>query len=171
MSNKENAPVTGLESSTNFKEDEMNIVAALMEAASYKTSKDVERTITIKRPDGTKLFSFNIRPLSQSEVVDASKKATKMIPNPAGSKLPPISGERNQSAYHNYLIYTATVERDKERVWGNHEVMNKFDILDPAEMVDIVLDGGTKSKTVTAILDISGYNDEAVMDEVEYIKN
>ena len=40
MVNKENTNVTGLESSTNFEQDEKSLVKALLEAADYKTGNE-----------------------------------------------------------------------------------------------------------------------------------
>ena len=39
MVNKENTNVTGLESSTNFEQDEKSIVKALLEAADYNRQR------------------------------------------------------------------------------------------------------------------------------------
>ena len=49
MVNKENTNVTGLESSTNFEQDEKSIVKALLEAADYKTgNEDNKKKIFVK---------------------------------------------------------------------------------------------------------------------------
>ena len=78
MVNKENTNVTGLESSTNFEQDEKSIVKALLEAADYKTgNEDNTKKIFVKKQSGEPLFSFRIRGLSQSEIQAAAKKATK----------------------------------------------------------------------------------------------
>lgn len=163
--------VTGLEDSTCFEQDEKSIITALMSAAQYKTQEDSIRKINIKKPSGEKLFSFRIRALSQSEIQTAAKKATKQIPNPAGRKYPPISGERNVADYHNRLVYMATIEEDRQKIWGNKEMKNKFGIFEDSDMVDILLRAGDKSKVVDAILTLSGYDDEEVVDDDEYIKN
>ena len=123
MANKESTNVTGLESSTNFEQDEKSLVKALLEAADYKTgNEDSIKKIFVKKQSGETLFSFRIRGLSQSEIQAAAKKATKQIPNPAGPKYPKISGERSTTEYHNNLIYTATVDEDKQRIWGNNDI-------------------------------------------------
>lgn len=171
MANNENANITGLESSSNFVQDEKSLIAALLEAADYKSSNEENtRTIKVKKNDNV-LFAFRIRALSQSEIDAAAKKATKQIPNPAGPKYPAISGERSRSKYHNYLIYTATVEEDRKKIWGNSEFKLKKDILDEADSVDIILKGGIKSRVVDEILKLSGFNDDDIVDEEEYIKN
>ena len=162
MANKESTNVTGLESSTNFEQDEKSLVKALLEAADYKTgNEDSIKKIFVKKQSGETLFSFRIRGLSQSEIQAAAKKATKQIPNPAGPKYPKISGERSTTEYHNNLIYTATVDEEKQ----------KFNIFDDADCVDILLNAGTKSKIVEEVLKLSGFDGEDVVDEEDYIKN
>ena len=99
------------------------------------------------------------------------KKATKQIPNPAGPKYPKISGERSTTEYHNNLIYTATVDEDKQRIWGNNDIKQKFNIFDDADCVDILLNAGTKSKIVDEVLKLSGFDGEDIVDEEDYIKN
>mgnify|MGYP003234888711 CR=1 FL=1 len=169
MVNKENTNVTGLESSTNFEQDEKSLVKALLEAADYKTgNEDSIKKIFVKKQSGETLFSFRIRGLSQSEIQAA---ATKQIPNPAGPKYPKISGERSTTEYHNNLIYTATVDEDKQRIWGNNDIKQKFNIFDETDCVDILLNAGTKSKVVDEILKLSGFDGEDVVDEDDYIKN
>ena len=172
MANKEITNVTGLESSTNFEQDEKSLVMSLLEAADYRTSNEGStRTINVKNANGKVLFSFTIRGLSQSEIQAAAKKATKQIPNPAGPKYPKISGERSTTEYHNNLIYTATVDEDKKKIWGNSEIKQKFNIFDETDCVDILLNAGTKSKVVDEILKLSGFDGEDVVDEDDYIKN
>ena len=163
MANKESTNVTGLESSTNFEQDEKSLVKALLEAADYKTgNEDSIKKIFVKKQSGETLFSFRIRGLSQSEI---------QIPNPAGPKYPKISGERSTTEYHNNLIYTATVDEDKQRIWGNNDIKQKFNIFDDADCVDILLNAGTKSKIVEEVLKLSGFDGEDVVDEEDYIKN
>lgn len=171
MANNENVKVTGLESSTNFEQDEKSLISALLEAADYKSaSEENTKTIQVKK-NGKVLFTFRIRGLSQSEIDAAAKKATKQIPNPAGPKYPAISGERNRSAYYNNLVFIATVEEDRKKIWENAEFNRKFNILDAADSVNEILKGGIKSKVVDEILKLSGFDGEDVVDEDDYIKN
>ncbi|MFQ8924448.1 MAG: phage tail assembly chaperone [Hominilimicola sp.] len=80
-------------------------------------------------------------------------------------------GERSTTEYHNNLIYTATVDEDKQRIWGNNDIKQKFNIFDEADCVDILLNAGTKSKIVEEVLKLSGFDGEDVVDEEDYIKN
>ena len=144
--------------------------ALLYQYNPYFSPKDIKK-IFVKKQSGETLFSFRIRGLSQSEIQAAAKKATKQIPNPAGPKYPKISGERSTTEYHNNLIYTATVDEDKQRIWGNNDIKQKFNIFDDADCVDILLNAGTKSKIVDEVLKLSGFDGEDIVDEEDYIKN
>lgn len=153
MANKESTNVTGLESSTNFEQDEKSLVKALLEAADYKTgNEDNTKKIFVKKQSGETLFSFRIRGLSQSEIQAAAKKATKQIPNPAGPKYPKISGERSTTEYHNNLIYTATVDEDKQRIWGNNDISRNSISLMRLTVSIFCFNAGTKSKIVEEVL-------------------
>ena len=55
-------------------EDEM--IAGLLEAASFKDNSDFQKKIEIRR-NGKLLFSFFVRPLTEEEVQDCRKRATK----------------------------------------------------------------------------------------------
>lgn len=172
MANKESTNVTGLESSTNFEQDEKSLVKALLEAADYKTgNEDSIKKIFVKKQSGETLFSQNKRIIRKVKYKRQAKKATKQIPNPAGPKYPKISGERSTTEYHNNLIYTATVDEDKQRIWGNNDIKQKFNIFDDADCVDILLNAGTKSKIVDEVLKLSGFDGEDIVDEEDYIKN
>ena len=59
-----------------------------------------------------------------------------------------VAMNANTTEYHNNLIYTATVDEDKQRIWGNNDIKQKFNIFDEADCVDILLNAGTKSKIV-----------------------
>ena len=63
MANKESTNVTGLESSTNFEQDEKSLVKALLEAADYKTgNEDSIKKIFVKKQSGeTTIFIQNKR--------------------------------------------------------------------------------------------------------------
>ncbi len=172
MSNKENMTnITGLENSTDFKNDEYNLVSALLAASDFKNSQEEQKEIKIER-DGKFYFKFTIRPLSEDEVQAARKKATVYMKNPAGTKYPPIPKETSSTRYNSYLIYTATVDEDRKKIWGNEQIKNKFGIIDDAETVDVLLKTGEKSRIIDVITDISGFDgkfDE--LSEDEFVKN
>ena len=145
---------------------EYNLVEALLEAADY-SSDIVEAEI---RRKGKLLFKVHIRPIGDKETREARKKATKMLPNPNGRKLPKIEGEFDPELFNSWLIYLATTDEDRKQVWGNKTVMDKFDILQPIEMIDILLRSGEKGHLVDLVAEISGMDEESDTLE-DYAKN
>ena len=174
MNKNEKEIITGLEESTDFKNDEYNLVASLLKAAKYKTDDITE--ISVKDDTGAVLFRIRVHPLSQEEIQAASNRATSQIPNPNGSRYPKISGKRDNSKYHSYLVYAATIDEDKKKIWGNPEVKDALaqqgmPIIEDAEMVDVLLKAGDKSRVVDIILEKSGFGADTVTTDDDYIKN
>lgn len=163
--------VTGLETAANVKEAEYDLVAALMEAAAYREDKDLVTPVDIKR-GGKFLFTVNVRPIGDAETRAARKKATKYMPNPQNRKLPPIEKEFNASLFNSLIIYSATTEEDKQKIWGNKAIMDKFNLVEPYESIDVLLTVGEKTALADTIVEISGMDveDEEVSTE-EYVKN
>ena len=163
--------VTGLENASNPKEAEYNLVAALLEAAGYREDEDLITTVEIKRA-GKFLFEVNIRPIGNDETKAARKKATKMMPNPQNRKLPPIEKEFDSGLFNSLIIYYATTEEDKAKIWGNAAIMDKFNLVNPWESIDILLTIGEKTALSDKVVEISGMDldDDEVTDE-EYVKN
>lgn len=163
--------VTGLENASNPKDAEYNLVAALLEAAGYREDEDLITTVEIKRA-GKFLFEVNIRPIGNDETKAARKKATKMMPNPQNRKLPPIEKEFDSGLFNSLIIYYATTEEDKAKIWGNAAIMDKFNLVNPWESIDILLTIGEKTALSDKVVEISGMDldDDEVTDE-EYVKN
>lgn len=162
---------TGLETASDKKEAEYDLVAALLEAASYREDKDLLTTIDIKR-SGKYLFSVNIRPIGDAEVKAARKKATKYMPNPQNRKLPPIEKEFNSGLFNALLIYYATTEEDKQKIWGNKTLMEKYNLVEPHESIDILLTVGEKVALSDKVIEISGMDvEEEEVTLEDYTKN
>lgn len=168
---EKNAIVTGLEVTENRKEAEYDLVASLMEAASYREDKDLITTVEIKR-GGKFLFAVNIRPVSDDEVRIARKKATTYMPNPQNRKLPKIEKDFNAGIFNAMLIYMATTEEDKTKIWGNRAIMDKYNLVEGYESIDVLLTVGEKTALADKVIEISGMDieDDEVSEE-EYTKN
>lgn len=130
---------------------EGNIVDALMEAASFRTSEDNRRPINIKR-NGKSLFRFTIEPLNED---DWSKCRRQNLRN---------KGKRNEeldnARYLAQAIYEATIDEDKTRLWKNPEVWRKLNVASGVDVVNLVLTPGEKAAIGDVLLDIGGFNDE-----------
>lgn len=168
---EEKKDLTGLETATNRRDAEYDLTEALLKAAEFRNSDDAITDVDIKR-NGAVAFTVRVRPLSDTEARKARKLATTMMANPQGRKYPQIEKSFDSALFNSHLIYMATVEEDQKNIWGNKKVMDKFDILNPWETVDLLLAVGEKLELVDVIMDISGMNgeDEEVAPE-EYAKN
>lgn len=169
----EKANVTGLDNASDRKEAEYDLVTQLLAAADYKTADDNIVEVEIKR-NGVYFFTVHIHPISDKDVRFARKKATIYMPNPNGKKLPPIEKETDTSKLKSWMIYLATTEEDQQKIWGNSAVMQKHNLQEPWETIDVLLTVGEKNKLFDTVGEESGLddeNDEEVMDNEEYAKN
>ena len=143
------------------------ILKGMMEAANYRNDSDNQRKIQIKRNEKL-LFEFVVRPLSEDEIFDCRKKATKYFPNPAGRHLPKIEGETDYALLRSYKILTATV--DSNKIWNIPALKQKLNTLQPVDVVDSCLMAGEKDWICDIIDELSGYGAQGVSKE-EYVKN
>ena len=165
--------VTGLETATTAKEKkekEYDLVASLLKAADYRNDEDLITTAEIRR-NGKFLFEVNLHPIGDEEAKKIRRKATSYMPNPTNKKLPPIEKDFNSGLFNALIIYHGTTEEDKKRIWGNKEIMDKFNLIEPHESIDVLLTVGEKNKLSDLVIEISGWNEETDKDEEEYVKN
>lgn len=170
--------VTGLETAKTVKEKkekEYDLVASLLKAANYRNDEDLITTAEVRR-NGKFFFEVNLHPLGDEDVRKLRKKATKYMPHPNNKKLPPIERDFDSSLFNALIIYAATTEEDKKKIWGNKEIMEEFNLVEPHESVDVLLTVGEKNRMSALVLKISGWDEEEYDnsdDEVEeeYVKN
>ena len=165
--------VVGVDTEKNPAQAEEDFVAGLLEAAGYKDEEDSQKELEIVR-NGKKLFSFSVRPVSTDEFYAARKKGAKYVKNPACKKIPMVEIEKDfdTSMFHAWLIYTATVDADKEKVWGNPAIKNKYNLMLPVESIPVLLKMGEMNKVVDLIMEISGIGSDEDEDSVEVaVKN
>lgn len=161
---EEKKSVTGLDQASNRKEAEYDLVSSLLSAAEYRTNDNNITEATIVR-GGKFLFAVNVHPLSDEDTRFARKKATVMMPNPENKKLPPIEKEFNNAKFKSWLIYLATTEEDQKKIWGNSQIMQKYNLQEPWESIGILLTGGEKNRLFNLVTKISGFDDEEFGDE------
>lgn len=169
MESNKDTNLLGLDGSSNFERDEYNLVNALMQASNFK--EDGEKKLIEIRRDNKVLFSFTIRPLSEEEVDKCYEKATSYTANPAGRKYPPIPKKTNKSLQNSYMIYTATIDEDKNKIWDNPDFKSAKGIVQGVESVDLLLKAGEKERVLEEISGISGFSEEIKLDDEEAIKN
>lgn len=169
LSDREKANIPAKEEMTKQKEEEL--IEGLLFAAESKYGEDEQKPIKISRA-GKLAFEFNIRPLSEDELMRIRKSSTKYYPNPANRKVP-IEGELRYGEFRSKKIYTATVEeKSGVKIWDNTKLRAKlnekgFDIQESWEIIDKVLFAGEKDSVSDLIDEISGYE----MDLTTYAKN
>lgn len=164
----EKTNVTGLDQATNRKEAEYDLVTSLLAASDYKTSDDAVTEIEIKR-NGVYYFTVHVHPISDKDTRFARKKATIYMPNPNGKKLPPIEKDFDTAKFRSWLIYLATTEEDQSKIWGNAAVMQKHNLQEPWESIDVLLAFGEKSEMFDTVTKISGLDEDGNADDEEFM--
>ena len=131
---------------------EGDILGGLLAAASFR---DEAKTVEIAR-NGIVLFKFRIRPLSEGEYNRCKEKYTTYKRNKQfGVRIP---DKTDTISYRSALIYEATVEEDREKLWDNREAWRKLDVLSGVELIGRVLKAGEKDAVIDLIDKISGYS-------------
>lgn len=155
MASIKEVEMTEEENNATLRKYENDIIGGLLEAASFATSEQEAVPVEIARR-GVVLIKFSIRPLSEDEYSKCRKRHTTQVRNKQlGITMP---GDTDVSAYRSALIYAATVEADKERVWNNKEVWKKLDVLSGEQVISRVLKAGEKDAVCSKIDEISGFN-------------
>lgn len=136
--------------------NETDLLKGLLEAASFKDDKEMQRLVQIKRK-GKVLFSFHIRPLEEEESDECRRKATKKVANPNGRHLPKIEGTTDYVKMRSYKILAATIEEDRAKIWDNPKIKEQLNVLQAIDVIDMVLMAGEKDQICDIIDDISQY--------------
>jgi hypothetical protein len=136
---------------------EKDILSGLLDLGKAKDDADNYRKIQIKRGGVLKL-EFRLRPISEDENQRCWKQATKYAGTKPGQPKKPI--ETDNAKYRSYIIYTATVDEDRLKVWENRAAMDAFGLLQGVDMIDKVLLAGEKSRILDVIDEISGFDDD-----------
>lgn len=137
--------------------NEEDYIQGLIEAAEF-ASEETQRIEIIR--DGKLYFAFRIRPLSSEEYEKCRKKHTKYVRNKQlGMKMPE---DTNRVKYQSAIIYEATVDEDREKLWDNRKVWNALNakkdrIINGLDVIECTLKAGEKDKILEAIDKFSGY--------------
>ena len=116
-------------------------------------------------------FSFRIRALSEREYDEGREKATKYQKNRrlGGMRLP----EKTDTVkYHTELIYKATVDEDREKIWNNKTLWAATNSVTGTDLVDKLIPyAGKKQQIVEQIELLSGFDDDSENNYGEAVKN
>lgn len=144
--------------------NEEDFIQGLIAAADF-AEEETQRIEIIR--EGRLYFAFHIRPLSSEEYEKCRKKHTKFVRNKRlGTKMPE---DTDTIKYHSAIIYEATVDSDKEKLWDNRKVWNALNakkdrIMNGLDVIEYTLKAGEKDKILEAIDKLSGY--ESNLEEV-----
>ena len=143
------------------REQEQNLLEGLLKATSFTEELTPVR---IER-NGVHMFTFRVHGLSEKDKMEAHKKATTYMPNPAGKHLPQIEKDTPNELYRSYIIYLATCEEDKQNIWGNNELKRQLNVLRSAETIDFLLKAGEKDAVIDLIAELSGFGTKITTEE------
>ena len=155
----EEGEFTEEETRNQLRMQEDDFLQGLIEAAAYST--DEKQRVEIVR-DKKLYFAFCIRPLSEDEFNQCRKKHTKYVRNrQIGTKM---AGETNGVKYRAEVIYRATVEEDRAKLWDNKKAWETLrgmgmQILSGLDVIEYSLKAGEKDRVVDAIEQLSGYGE------------
>lgn len=142
-------PATPEQKAEDIRANEPDLLAGLLAAGTDKQNRTAK--ITIQR-NGKSFFSFSIRPLSEDEYNAATKKAT-----PLDSKGNPEEKNIDTALLRSILIYTATTQEDRAKLWDNPAAQSQYNVLSGMDVIDKVLLAGEKQAIITKIDEISGF--------------
>lgn len=142
-----------------IRSNEEDFIQGLIEAAEF-VSEETQRIEIIR--EGKLYFAFSIRPLSSEEYEKCRKKHTKYVRNKQlGMKIPE---DTNRVKYQSAIIYQATVDEDRKKLWDNRNVWKALNakedrIINGLDVIECTLKAGEKDKILDAIDKLSGYED------------
>lgn len=136
-------------------QDEQNILQAVLGAAQNiaETTSEIE----VAR-DGKVFFGFEVKALTNKAYDDAREKATKYKIDKRGRK---VVDDYSTDEAQARLIYAATVDVDREKIWDNKELWQKLNVLTGHQVIPKVLLPGEIAAVCAAIDDLSGFSLEA----------
>jgi hypothetical protein len=153
----QDADLTEEEAKSQLRTYEGDILKGLLAAADFREGEENETPVEIAR-GGVVLFTFRIRPLSEEEYNRCKEKNTKYVRNKQlGIKFPE---DTNATRYRSQLIYEATVDEDRAKIWDNKDAWRapKINVTNGIDLIDKVLLAGEKNAVLDKIDQISGYS-------------
>lgn len=141
-----------------IRSNEDDFIQGLIDAAQF-SDEETQRIEIIR--EGRLYFAFSIRPLSSEEYEKCRKKHTKYVRNrQLGMKMPEGT---DRVKYQSALIYEATINDDKVKLWDNRKVWDALNakrdhIINGLDVIESVLKAGEKDKILEAIDKLSGYD-------------
>jgi hypothetical protein len=136
--------------------NESDILSGLLDLSKSKDEAANYRTIQIKR-NGVLKLSFRVRPLTEDESQACMRAATKYAPTKPGQ--PKRAIETDNSQFRARLIYAATINEDRAKIWDNKKAQEATGVVQGIDMIEKLLLAGEKSRIIEVIDQLSGYDE------------
>lgn len=101
------------------------------------------------------VLEFRIRPLSEDEYVKIKKRNTNYKKNKANGLR--IAESIDSADYRSELIYEATIEEDRTKIWDRTDAWEKCNVVNGIGLIDVVLKAGEKDAILEKLDEISGF--------------
>ena len=149
LENEAAVEMTEDEKKATVRKYENDILGGLMAAAAYKTDAEEAVPIEIKR-NGAVVLSFRIRPMGEDEYLKCKKDNTNYKRNKQlGTR---VAESVDAARYRAQLIYEATVEEDRDKIWDNRDAWKNLNVLNGIDLVEVVLKSGEKDEILSNII-------------------
>ena len=142
---------------------ESDILQGLLALGNERDDEKNYKPIEIRR-NGKLVLAFRVRPITEEENQICWRRATKYAGNKPGQ--PKVAIETDTTKYRSHLIYTATVDEDRKKIWDNREAWNQLNVIQATDLIDRVLIAGEKSRIIDIIDEISGFGAEDTTEEL-----
>ncbi len=146
----------------------MKLTELLLKSDISVLDKKVERKVEISRLSklyGAK-FEFIIKNLTTSEMDSAKKESNKMISDKKG-----VSVELDSAKYNLAIVRMGTHTEDNQLFFANEELINKFRVFTPDDLIKKLLLPGEIDKLSLEIVEISGYSENALVTNDNVVEN
>lgn len=157
IENDTTVPVTTEEKKELTRMFEDDILGGLLAAAGYADNDAEIKEFNVVRNGGVVLV-LHFRPVSELENDKCRKNNSTYKKNKVTGAKTMI--DRDQTRYRSELIYMATTDEDKEKIWNNKEAWKKLNVLNGIDMIDYVLKAGEKERAIEIISEISGFGED-----------
>lgn len=139
---------------------EDDIIKGLLAAADFQETETAH--IEVAR-NGVVYFAFDVHALSERDYTYCRNKHTKYVRNKQlGIKLPE---DTDTSKYRCALIYRATADEDRKKLWDNKKVWDALNekgaqIMNGLDVIEYCLMSGEKAKILEKIDALSGFEND-----------
>lgn len=150
---------------------EPDLLARLKMAGAYRSDPKQWKTVPVVREDENgkpyTLFSFRVRPLSREEAQEVRNDHMPLIKNRQTGLSVRDAANFNQAEYEADLIFRATVDEDRKKIWSDRSLWKYYNVLSGPMLVGAMLQSGDIYRAILAINDASGYD----LDTSTLVKN